>query len=1116
MLHLHFSNRLEILTRLIVGELGADIRRAQGDAGGWGATVFASARVIVPSQAVARALTLAIADAHGICANVEFEFLARWLWRQIAAVVPGVGQTSPFEPEMLSWHIYRALGEADLVRAYPRLQGYLREADELMRYELACRLAALYRDYSTYREDWLEAWADGRRVDPVPAAAAPAGVAHARADEAWQGALYRRIIADLGIGGRHPGSRFIDALRQQGAAALEPAGLPACVHVFALPTMPPQNLALLRHLGTLIDVHVYALNPCQEYWFEVVDRRRLTYLSARGRGQYQEEGNRLLANWGRQTQSHVALLVDQEGAQVSDDSLYERRDGDSLLARVQDAILDLRNLAPDEPVAPADRSLEVHDCHSLTRELEVLHDTLLDAFASDAALQPGDVLVVTPDLEAAAPLIDAVFGTSPQERRIPFQLTGRSRSTVNVPARTLLALLSLAASRIEATALFDFLQQPLVARRFGLDEADLQQVRDWIASSGFRWGLDDRHQAGFDVPGQYRHTLADAMERLFLGYALPDGACAAPLAELLPAGDPAGSRAFALGALWRFVAALRDFQARIAVAQGIDAWGVCLTDALATFLAAGPAEIDDLGELQLAIDTLGDTLRRGLMQEDLPLAVIRAALEGELDQAIHGGVPTGQVTFTSMASLRCLPFDIICVIGLNDGAFPTAVPAAEFDLMGLQVRAGDRQRALDERNVFLDLVLAARRRLYLSYCGHSVRDNSILPPSVLIAELLDTVRAPVFRHPLQPFAAACFAAAADSRLQSYNREMGEALRASRQAPLTATIAAAGAYGEDGDDESSVLPQPPFFTGALAPPDAGWQELTLEQLLAFFRNPSRYLLARRMGIELRVEPDELQDQEPFSLERRARRQLANRLLPRLIERPDENGAAALIAAGTEMPTGNLGAFELQRELSLLSQFAARVRARTEAVRLAPHRAAVSVEVGAGTWRLSGGYSNLGPGGQLRWSYSEERQLDALRASDALDAWIGHLLLCADPPPGMRPQTTVIAMNGAWSFRAPGDPRAILTALLDIYRQGLTQPLHFFPRSAWAYMLGDQQLSKAQAQWEASDHKAYAESTDHAYALALRGVAQPLDGEFRRLAAAVFGPLLAHQHKQPLAT
>ncbi|MFG5408180.1 hypothetical protein ABXN37_08730 [Piscinibacter sakaiensis] len=59
--------------------------------------------------------------------------------------------------------------------------------------------------------------------------------------------------------------------------------------------------------------------------------------------------------------------------------------------------------------------------------------------------------------------------------------------------------------------------------------------------------------------------------------------------------------------------------------------------------------------------------------------------------------------------------------------------------MAQRPRRGDRQRRQDERNTFLDLLLAARERLILSHSGRSARDNAPRPPSVLVGELFDVL-----------------------------------------------------------------------------------------------------------------------------------------------------------------------------------------------------------------------------------------------------------------------------------------------------------------------------------------------------------------------------------------
>ena len=1163
MLHLHFSNRFETLTALLLRHRGAAPRDA-----------FEADQIIVPSTAVRRALTLAVADHDGICAHVRFDFLARWLWQQIGRLVPGVAGESPFDAGVLAWRVYGAFGDAAFVAAHPRLASYLQSADDVMRFELARRTAGLLEQYITYRDDWLEAW---RRHLPADLGATPA--ATTRADAQWQAALWRRLAAELGLGTLHPAAAFAAALQRTDAAELVRTGVPASTHVFALPTMPPLHIGLLQLLGSVAEIHVYVLNPCQAYWFELVDARRLAHLALRGRAEGHEVGNRLLAAWGRQTQSHIDLLVEHSGEAATDDAHFEPNPNTTLLARVQNAILDLAELAPGSvALAEDDRSLELHVCHSMTRELEVLQDHLLGLFAADAKraggrhgtggtsgtsgtsgasaaapLRPADILVVVPDLEAAAPLIDAVFGSAPADRFIPFAVTGRARSRLNVPARALLELLALAASRCTASAVFGLLQQGIVARRFGLDDDALQRVHDWMRASGMRWALDAAQRAGLGLPADPGHTLADGFDRLFLGYALPASANQ-PFDGRLPAGDAEGSEALALGAFWRFADALGALHAALAVPQTPTAWLAQWLAALDTFLAPTGDELDDLRELQDTLRELGETMRRGGVEQALPLAVVRSALEQALDDPARGGVPTGSVTFSSMTSLRNLPFRVVCALGLNDGAFPTSTRPPEFDLMALHPRRGDRQRRDDERTLFLDLLLAARDSLYLSHTGRSVRDNAPLPPSVLVSELLEAVLpaivgavdasgvagapgAParararlVVEHPLQPFSIEAFSIDADPRVRSFNRELGDALRRSLQAaPAPAApglpaldpaapdapdtpdtpnrLGAAGAEHAGDDDEgdegdaAALTAQPLFFTAPLPPPGPEWREVTLAQLVEFFRHPNRYLLRRRLGIELPREADELLDDEPFLPDPAGRRALAQRLLPALLAGADPADVRRLARAGTELPGGALGERQLQRELDSLGRFAERVREATRAPTLPPHAVERAWAIDGETWHLRAAFADLRASGAVRWAH------EPLRAGDAIEAWLNHLVLSAAPAPGVAPQTRWLLQDETLAFTAPEAPDAILHDLLRLYRRGLQAPVHFFPKSAWAFSENGS-LTQANAAWQATKDRPHGEAADAYHRLALRGEAEPLDAEFARLAGAVFGPLREH--------
>ncbi len=1095
MLGIRFSNRFEtLLDQLIEG-----LAQERGGP-------FAAPQVIVPSTAIARRIELALADRHGICANVEFSYLAQWLWRQIRRLVREVHEDSPFAPEVLAWRVYEAFGDERFVDEHERLRAYLGSADEVMRLDLARHVAQLVEQYITYRPRFLENWSAGKRA-PIK------GLTGAAAqDEAWQAALWRRLAQEIGTTREHPSVTFFKRIEKMSEKDARAAGLPPRAHVFCLPAMPPLYLEILRGLARWTDLRMYVMNPCREYWFEVVDRRRLTWLAAAGKSEHHESGNSLLAAWGKQAQAHIDLLLSGESEHEESASAFEPDATRTLLARVHNSILDLEEL-PAAKLAKGDRSIEVHVCHSLTRELEVLQDQLLMMLAGPAPPAPGEILVVTPNMNEAAPFIDAVFGTAPEGRRIPYTITGQSERRVNAIAHALDSLIAVTASRHPASEVYDLLMQAPVAARFALDAEALDSIRAWIEESGVRWGLESAERKDFKLPATADHTFDDGLQRLYLGYAI--GESEAHVDGRIGSGNAEGQRATALGIFWRFVEELRQLRREWLRPRNAPGWRDALGSALARFVAEAPEWSEEYRAVQIAIAQLNDQMERGGLKAAVPLEVVRAALAALLDDAGRGGVPGGRVTFASMTSLRNLPYRIVCAIGMDDGAYPTAARPLEFDLIALAPQRGDRQRRFDERNVFLDLVAAARERLYLSYTGRSVRDNSRKPPSVLVSELLDhAVRACstdresasavrnrlVIEHPLQPFSTEYFVdSAADPRRRSFNAEYCAALQQKDEASRLAALAIKAEENEA--EETAPDLGLPFFPQPLPPPGVEWRNVTIDQLRRLFSYPSAYLLRSRLGIDLGEREEELADDEPFLPDSPSRKALAARLLEPALHGASEPDLLALAQAGNEFPCGPLGKAALVDEIGTLQRFAKGLREDC-ATNPVAHHASLAFQVEGDAWRLEGPLENLYTAGLVRHRY------DDVRSTDYLAGWIDHLILCATAPSGVARTTRWHSRDGVYVLGPYDEAKERLAELMALYREGLRRPLHFFPRSSWAYVTRDGDLNGARNKWFSWRNPVFGENQYAAYRLALRGIEDPLDDWFVKLANQVLAPLRSH--------
>ncbi|MDR0735483.1 MAG: exodeoxyribonuclease V subunit gamma [Zoogloeaceae bacterium] len=1084
MLFLHTSNRYEILRDELLRQLAA----APPDP-------FVAEEVIVPSAALRQDVTLELARRCGVAAGVNFSFLARWLWRRIAHLLPQqVALDSPFAPERSCWRIDNILQDAAFVAAAPPLAHYLDRADALMRHELAEKIATLFAAYIVYRPDYLEAWRQEKRALPPSASAA------ARADEAWQAALWRRFAAEMTVSETHPAANFfaaLEILRAAGQDAAQAAGVAAGVQVFCPLTLPPVYLDMLLRLAAWTDIHLYLLNPCREYWTELITARQRARREASGQGDYLDTRHPLLADWGRQTQAFMAMMLEYADGQAEETARFlsakeELPAGQtpSLLARFQDSILDLT--LPEAlawPLEKTDRSVEIHVAHSLMRQMEILHDQLRLAFEEDATLTPAEVLVALPDLDAALPLIEAVFGETGQGG-IPYAITGQKAARENPVARLLLALmaLTLPPARLPISQVFALLQEPLAMAALELTADDLAQLFAALQDAGAHWGT-----------GNVRHGWRDALARLFLGYALPapETGIAPVFAGILPAGSLAGSRAPLLGALWQAIERLERLAALLARPRTAAGWRALWQDELAFWhdekTALAPEDRDARGNVLAAIDALCRDMAVTEAARIDPV-VACAALEKALGAIAAGGAPTGRVTFTALSSLRQLPYRIICLLGLDDGVFPQPGRAMEFDLMPLENRPGDRQQRHEERNLFLDLVLAARDRLYVSYTGKNQRDDSPLPPSLLVAQLLEfccrATGCPPERlqlqHPLQAFSPDYFknTGKRDARLVSFNREYAQAWQSRK--PETQTR------------------EPPFFTAPRATAVA--QRVTLAQMQVFFRHPARALLREGLRLALPDAAEEANDTEPLSVEPLPRYAMRQRLLPAALAGEDATALQQRAMGGVEYPGGVWGEMLAAREIRHLAAYADRLlllRRTYGQQENALTDFALDVE-GLALDGVLRGFAPDASSGLLRYRCANAR------ARDYLDAWLAHLCLNAWARKNGRrvmPKTCHVALDATFVFSPVEQPLVLLADWLAAWRQGQAAVLPFYPQTAWAWMRESE--GKARVIWQGGDYSDNPPEKDMWWTLALRGQTDdPLGAEFARWRELLLQPLLDH--------
>ncbi len=465
---------------------------------------FAGEAMVVPTLGLERWLTQQLALRHGICANISFLFPQKFVAGLMDAALPGRAAARFYARENLTWRIMKLLPELAARREFSEPRRYLEQPrPELRRFQLANKIASSFDQYLAFRPRMILDWERGGSAKD------------------WQAILWRELTRSAP--GPHP-----PALAEEFTAALRrgAAPLPERVSVFGISTLPPFYTQFFQELAQTIEVHLFVMRPTPEWWSDIrsereeVRARRKAPATAQLDLQF-ARGNPLLASFGKLGREFLETVTELNPTHGMDRS--EVPPNDTMLGQIQRDIFELHDPTGGTPraVAPADRSLQIHSCHSPMREMEVLHDQLLALFAQQPGLKPHDVVVMAPELGKYAPFIDAVFDTAPEALRIPFSVSDRGARAENGVLDTFLSILEAAGSRFTASSVMSILESSALQRRFELAESDLEIIRTWIDETGIRWGIDASQRSDLGLPAFAQNSWRAGLDRLLLGYAAP-------------------------------------------------------------------------------------------------------------------------------------------------------------------------------------------------------------------------------------------------------------------------------------------------------------------------------------------------------------------------------------------------------------------------------------------------------------------------------------------------------------------------------------------------------------------------------------------------------------------
>ncbi|WP_330229925.1 exodeoxyribonuclease V subunit gamma [Nocardia sp. NBC_00508] len=1034
-LHIHRAEHADVLAQALAGMLASPPEDP-----------FAAEVVAVPAKGVERWLTQTLSAvlgagdaADGVCANVAFPSPAALVGEVLAAASGVAPEDDPWAHERVVWTLLRVIDAslsepwcAVLARHLGARTVAGREHRVGRRYATAAQLVALFDSYGAQRPALITEWAAGRDTDGAGAAVPD--------DLLWQPMLWRSLRSE--IGAPSPAERLDAAcalLRAQPDLAL----LPPRLSLFGVTRLPSDQLAVLSALATARDIHLWLAHPSPVLWSRVrrmpaartrVEDRSATAVShpllAGPARDVRELQQRLAELAATGTDTHHPVATDR-----TDSVAPDVNSPTTLLHALQAGIRDDR-WPPVQAAAGADGTVQVHTCHGPARQVEVLRECLLGLFAADETLEPRDVLVMCPEVEAYAPLVRAAFGQrtpgSPEVQgdsehpahRLRVRLADRGRGVTNPLLAVIGVLLELADGRVTVTHVLDLAAAESVRRRCGFDDDDIERLREWAAESGARWGIGQRQREAFGLADFAQNTLNSAVDRILLG--VTAGETSEDWLDLaLPLDDVDSNDVDLAG---RF-------------AEFIDRLAVCLRD------LRGPRPAREwTAVLGHALDLLTDVpdaqawVRTEAKQElaaatehadgvPLRLADVGVLLRSRLAaRPTRANFRTGELTVCTMVPMRSVPHRVVVLLGLDDEVFPRASGADGDDVLARQPLLGERDPRSEDRQLLLDAVLAARDALLVFHTGADPVTGAYRPPAIPVAELLDVLRAHVGT-------AAMDAVVTRHALQDFDRRN---FRADRPFSFD-TVALAGAHAAG----RPAQPRPPFLPAPL--PAAETADVALADLISFAEHPVRAFLWQRLGLRVPEHEEDIAERLPIELDGLAKWEVGERLLAARLTGADPVGLRAAEWRRGTLPPFGFGAAVLDEVEHTVDRL---VRAAQADYAGAARAVDIAVDLGNGR-RLTGTVPEVRGETLVRTTFSR------LAPKHRIGAWVSLLALAVTEDRSWRAVSTGRGQFGrpAWrcELAAPEMPaaREILRELVTLRDAGLTEPLPVAPTATAVY-------------------------------------------------------------------
>ncbi|MEX2477350.1 MAG: exodeoxyribonuclease V subunit gamma [Gracilimonas sp.] len=739
--------------------------------------------VIVQNNEVKEWLSLHLADSLGIAGNFRFIFPSEFLWTLYRIREQSTPKNLPSDLNSMQWALFQLFEERpELLSDIPFADTAAKSTS--LKFQFCGQLADVFDQYQVYRPEMMQAWLKRNLVTK-------------NAHEKWQAALWKVLNSTWNknemtsqIPTRAKAyDNLIDWIEGTDTRLLDK--IPGMLFTFGLSHNSQPFLQILSKLAPFKDIHFFSKRVPENFGDESADL--------------------LFKKWRSSFVEQIELF---KSFNKHAPDVLEESDLDGEIVSIP--------------------GIEVHSFHNERREVEVLKDSVLHFLNEHKEAGPQDILVMIPDAEEYASLLESIFTGVDEKTSLPIS---RLYDQLNPEEHTLESIFDLLSSSFKPSMVADIMNLNPIKNTFSFSKGELEVLEEWIIQNNVYRGLGDDFNELYSWKKGINQLLAGlSMEAsdldLYRGLV--------PNSSIITVDDMHLTARFS-----RFLHMLMTAADESGREKTPEDWLEFADKLIRDFIQDKVGDNNSSG-LFSTLAKLKEQLKYSQVTNEVPYSLIKNWLKDQFSSNRSSSGRFGQgITVSSYIPYRSVPFKFIAVLGMNEGEFPRRSVRPEFDLIYADPKPGDRIQKEDDTFLFLETLLAAGNKLHISYKGRDQKSDSERLPSILVQQLEDVYqeeKLKKFTHSLHPFSPRYF----------------------KKEKLPASFSATNL--SLANNIRSVHQETPEFLDYTYIQDdlKELKKLAVQDIILFFTDPCKYMARNYLNVSDILDETEIEDREAFDV------------------------------------------------------------------------------------------------------------------------------------------------------------------------------------------------------------------------------------------------------------